>query len=220
MEPDPTPARLSLPLMMVLFIGYCLARPMMRLFYRIRIERDPRWDGASACVLAANHRSFMDPPLVSVAARRPISYFARANLWKIPVVRQFLQVLEGIPVDRNAPALRNMRQVVDHLKRGKRILVFPEGTRTRSGRVGRMREGPALFARRAGVPVVPVYLFRSETAWPRGWPVFSIAGHVRVRVGAPIVPPAGVTGKDADRLITVYLQRWMERRERELMGPA
>jgi 1-acyl-sn-glycerol-3-phosphate acyltransferase len=97
------------------------------------------------------------------------------------------------------------------------VLVFPEGTRTKSGHLGALREGPALFARRAGVPIVPVYLVRSEMLWPRGkkLPRFFAKG-LEVRFGAPFVPPDTLDPRAQDAWIRARLQAWMVVQERRL----
>lgn len=212
------PAKADIQHLMQVILGTLIVMPLMRFLYRFRVERAAGWDRSRPCVLAANHRSFLDPPAVAAWTRRPISFFARASLWKVPGIRQFLDLLGGIPIDRKAPALAQMKLTVDWLKAGRRILIFPEGTRTKTGRVGRLRSGPALFARRARVPLVPIYLHRTETGWPRGWLFLSPHGKVRVRVGSPVPVPPQLRGKEADEWQTRYIQRWMERQERELQG--
>ena len=136
---------------------------MLRFFFRLQIEW-PRGGWPSNALLCANHASFFDPILVGAVYPRSVSYFARASLWKLPIVRQALDILGGLPVDRSAPQLDIMRRTVAWLKDGRNILIFPEGTRTKNGRLGRLQTGPAMFARRAKVPLQPIYLHRSADA--------------------------------------------------------
>lgn len=172
---------------------------------------------SGACVYASNHRSFADPPFVACWSRVPVAFFARSNLWDIPVIRQCLQLFDGIPVDRDNPGISSMKGAVERLRQGMPILVFPEGTRTRSGRVGPLRDGPALFARRAGVPLIPVYLYRSESVWPRGCPIPLWWGRrVEIRFGRPIVPPPGLDPRSSDAWVTKRLALWMQVQERSM----
>lgn len=153
--------------------------------------------------------------------RQPIAYFARASLWKVPPIRLVLNIMQGIPVDRDSPGASSMKGAIDRLKQGVSVLVFPEGTRTRTGRVGKLRDGPALFARRAGVPIVPVYLHRFEAAWPRGALLPRLGGtRIAVRFGAPIQPPANLTSKEADAWVMRRLTAWMQRSEALYYGHA
>jgi len=200
-----------------LVVGKMIVEPLLGFAFRLRIRRHHAYDGRASCVVACNHRSFADPPLATVALRRPLSYFARGDLWRYPVIGFALRFFGGIPVARDAPRLETMKTAVAWLRRGARLLVFPEGTRTRDGRLGRLREGPALFARRAGVPVVPVYLHRSELLWPRGG-LPRCHGRVTIRVGRPVPVPDHLRGRDRDRFVTLYLQRWMRRQEALLRG--
>jgi 1-acyl-sn-glycerol-3-phosphate acyltransferase len=216
----PPPPSDVLPNALQVLIGYVLLRPWFTFFLRGRVRRS-RLMPEGPCVLACNHRSFADPPLVGMHMRRPIAYFARADLWQNPVIAFFLNAMFGIPVDRDNPGLSSMKGAVERLRRSIAVLVFPEGTRTRNGRLGPLREGPALFARRANVPIVPVYLLHSEMLWPRGrkLPRFLAKG-LEVRFGAPLVPPTELDPRAQDAWIRQRLQVWMTAQERRLLGPA
>jgi 1-acyl-sn-glycerol-3-phosphate acyltransferase len=125
----------------------------------------------------------------------------------------------GIPVDRENPGLSSMKGAVERLRRGISVLVFPEGTRTRNGRLGALRDGPALFARRAQVPIVPVYLHRSEILWPRGkkLPKF-FSKRIEVYIGSPLFPPADLDGRAQDAWVSRRLSLWMRLQERKILG--
>lgn len=217
-RPLPPPPADFLPNALQVLLGYFILRPWLAFFLRGRVRRSRAMpDGP--CVLACNHRSFADPPLVGMFMRRPIAYFARADLWKSPIIAFFLNAMFGIPVDRENPGLSSMKGAVDRLRRSIPVLVFPEGTRTKNGRLGPMREGPALFARRAGVPLVPVYLVHSELLWPRGRKVPCLfAKGVEARFGTPLIPPANLEPRAQDAWVSRRLQAWMELQERRLLG--
>jgi 1-acyl-sn-glycerol-3-phosphate acyltransferase len=197
-------------------LGILILRPWVRLTFGVRVRTAPG-QPEGACVLAANHRSFFDPPFIGMWRRRPLSYFARASLWEVGFFRFMLGIMYGIPVERENPGLSSMKGAVERLRQGIPVLVFPEGTRTKTGRVGRLRDGPALFARRAGVPVVPVYVHRTEHCWPRGSALPRPWGNrIEIRFGRPLVPPPGLETRAQDEWVTERLQRWMEAQEREL----
>ncbi len=212
----PAPPADLLPNSIQLVLGYVLLRPWYRFFARGRVLRSRHLpDGP--CVLACNHRSFFDPPLVGIHTRRPIAYFARSDLWKNPIIAFFLNAMFGIPIDRENPGLSSMKGAVERLRRGISVLVFPEGTRTRSGRLGQLREGPAMFARRAGVPIVPVYVHHSEMVWPRAnkLPTLLTKG-IEIRFGRPLVAPKNLDPRTQDAWISRRLQTWMIAQERQL----
>ena len=212
----PIPPADLLPNAIQLFLGHALLRPWFCFFVRGRVLRS-RDLPEGPCVLACNHRSFFDPPLVGMHRRRPIAYFARSDLWQFPVIAFFLNAMFGIPIDRENPGLSSMKGAVERLRRGISVLVFPEGTRTRTGKLGPMREGPAMFARRAGVPIVPVYVHRSEDIWARAnkLPHFQSTG-VEIRFGRPLVAPANLDPRAQDAWVSQRLRLWMLAQERRL----
>jgi len=190
-------------------------------FLRCRVRRSRTFPRGRAYVLAGNHRSYADPPLMGMVQYAPSAYFAKASLWKSIFSRFFLEIMYGIPVDRDNPTVSSMKGAVARLKQGIPVVVFPEGTRTQNGRLQKLREGPVLFARRAGVPIVPVYIHRGEYLWPRGslLPRLDFKG-LEVRIGTPIEAPVGMDPKSADRWMRYRLQAWLLLQERRLLGPA
>ena len=204
----------------LVIIVMILLRPLLTLKVGLRVRRARGLPRGSAYVLACNHRSFADPPLAGILQYDLIAYFARSSLWQSAFPRFLLTVVYGIPVDRDNPTLSSIRGAVEHLRAGIPVLVFPEGTRTSTGRLAKLREGPVLFARRAKVPIVPMYLFRSDRLMPRGsiQPRLSFRG-LEVRIGKPIEPLPGLDEKTQNRFMLRRLERWMQKQERELLGP-
>lgn len=196
-----------------------LLRLWMRCCYRTTVRRaGPLPHGP--VLYACNHRSFLDPMQAGMWSQVPVCYFARASLWKNPVIGTTLDVFSGIPVDRDNPGASSMKGAIARLRAGKPVLVFPEGTRTRDGRLGRFKEGPALFARRAGVDVIPVYVWRSERCWPRERALPRLFGpRLEVRYGRPLRAPAHLSPRERDAWLMRRIEAWMRLQERRL-GPA
>jgi 1-acyl-sn-glycerol-3-phosphate acyltransferase len=199
-------------------IGILMLRPWVLLCFQMRVRR-ARGLPEGACVYASNHRSFADPSTIAMWSRIPVAFFARSSLWDILPIRIMLDIFAGIPVERENPGMSSMKGAIERLRAGIPVLVFPEGTRTRNGRLGPLRDGPALFARRAGVPLVPVFLHRSEAMWPRGallprpW-----GARMEIRFGRPISAPAGLDPRAQDAWVMRRLGLWMLAQERELQG--
>lgn len=169
-------------------------------------------------VLACNHRSFLDPVIVGASLRRRIHYFARSSLWKIAPIRWALDLFGGIPVDRSRPQASTMTKTIDTLRAGRPLLMFPEGTRTKTGRMGRFRDGPALVARRANVPVIPAYLLNTEQNWPRGaWLPKLGRGNVAIHFGPPLYGNPKLKGREQDNDLSMRVEEWLRNAEKRLM---
>lgn len=120
-------------------------------------------------LLASNHASFADPPVIAAAvpARIQIYFFARKTLFK-GWFGSLISTLHAIPVDRDADGdLAAFRRVFEILKAGHPLLVFPEGTRSADGSIGQAEKGVGLIACRAGVPIVPTRVFGTRETWGR-----------------------------------------------------
>lgn len=133
-------------------------------------------------VLCTNHRSWFDPPLVGCHLWGPIAFFAKAELFRNPVAKWFLDRLNALPVRRGAVDRRALKTVMDALGQGMPVLVFPEGTRSRTGRMLTPRPGVGFLARHGNVPIVPAYIRGTD---PARRSVFRW-GRMRMTFGAPI----------------------------------
>ncbi len=136
-------------------------------------------------ILASNHQSYLDVFLLGGACPRPVRYMARRSLWDSRVLGFLFTDWRAIPVDRERPGKDDLRRIVETVKGGEVLALFPEGTRTRDGSIGEMRGGIGFLARRAGVPVVPVLIQGAFEAWPRGRRL-PRPGRVRIAFGSPV----------------------------------
>src|SRR5581483_2554869 len=118
-------------------------------------------------ILAANHASFIDPPLVGAGVRRHVSFLARETLFDVPVLAAILRSWRVVPVDRDGGTGRGLRLILQRLDQGGAILLFPEGTRSRDGALHRAQAGVGLAIIKSTAPVVPVRVFGSYEAFPR-----------------------------------------------------
>lgn len=137
-------------------------------------------------LIASNHQSYLDPILIGLGIERTVSYMARDTLFKNPIFGGLLGMLNVFPVARGQRDTRALRQAVERLQEGSCLTVFPEGTRSHDGRMGRMQPGALVVAGRAKVPIVPAMVEGAYEAWPRNsLPKFS---RVLVAFGKPIWP--------------------------------
>ncbi|MSR64279.1 MAG: 1-acyl-sn-glycerol-3-phosphate acyltransferase [Verrucomicrobiae bacterium] len=123
-------------------------------------------------ILASNHASFLDPPMVGQAVKQEICYLARKSLFRYPVAGQILRSWKAIPVERDEVDVAGMRAILTALKNGNGVMIFPEGTRTDDGGLQPARPGVGFLVAKANVPVVPARIWGSLAAMGRGksWP--------------------------------------------------
>ncbi len=167
---------------------YGLCRLAHQMFFRgdvVGLENLPRSGGY---IVAANHVSHLDPPIVGQFLPTQVSFFARKSLWKPGIAAWWLDAVGTIPVDRDGgTSLDAVRRVLQALARGKVVIVFPEGTRSASGELQPPKAGVGLLACRAHVPVIPARVFGSFEAFGRGGKL-RLGSPVSVAYGAPLSP--------------------------------
>jgi 1-acyl-sn-glycerol-3-phosphate acyltransferase len=139
-------------------------------------------------LLAANHASFLDPPLVGLPVSQQVCFFARKTLWKPGIASWWLDTVGCIPVDRDgASDIGAIKRVLQAVARGRVIILFPEGTRSSDGRLQTPKPGVGLIACRTGAPVVPARLFGSRDAFGRGGGI-RLGTPVSITYGRPLAP--------------------------------
>ncbi|MFN0064950.1 MAG: lysophospholipid acyltransferase family protein [Chlamydiales bacterium] len=119
-----------------------------------------------AAIIACNHASFFDPPLIGASLYPQIPFFlARDTLFKKPIFSFFLGRFRALPVKRGKENAAIFRMVLDTVKRGKKVTLFPEGTRTPTGKLLPAQPGIGLMVMRAGCRVIPMYVAGSYDIW-------------------------------------------------------
>ena len=147
------------------------------------LENVPEEGGA---VIASNHLSFLDPVVVGSALRRRTYYFAKAELF-VPVFGWIIRKCYAFPVERGGADMTAAKEAIKLLRDGELLTMFPEGTRSRDGRLQELSTGAAMLAARAGVPIIPCAMRGTDVVMPIGAKFFH-RGRVTVSFGAPIDP--------------------------------
>jgi len=138
-----------------------------------------------AVILASNHASFLDPPLVGSGLHRGINYLARESLFRFPGMGALLRSWSAVPVDRDGGGAAGLKAILERLLAGGVIILFPEGTRTRDGQLQPARSGIGLVVIKSDAPVVPVRTFGTFEAYGRHI-TFPRPKRVAVKYGRPM----------------------------------
>ena len=148
-------------------IPWLLLQVIFKVYFRWRVYNPERVPISGPVILAANHASFLDPPMVGSALNREISYLARESLFRFPVVGALLRRWNVVPVDREGGGAKGLRMILARLLAGEAIILFPEGTRTRDGKLQPARSGIGFIVIKSSAPVVPVCIFGTFEAFGR-----------------------------------------------------
>jgi 1-acyl-sn-glycerol-3-phosphate acyltransferase len=168
---------------------------------RVTVEGIENLPAGVPCVLASNHLSYMDTPVVLAHVPLPFRFLAKRGLFQIPFLGSHLHRAGHVPVFRGNPrqALRTLTLAAETIQqRSVSLLIFPEGGRSRDGSLRPFTDGAAYIAIKAHVPLVPIALLGTRDVLPMG-SFQPSPGHVRLRIGTPI-PTAFLTLHDRARL--------------------
>lgn len=160
-------------------------QPALLLYFRTRRigrEHIP----AGKVILAANHRSFLDPFIIGICVRRPIYFVAKREIFERRLTGWLLNCLGAFPVRRGESDEESVATALALLERGEAVVIFPEGTRHRSGPLKEPKRGVGRLALESGAPVVPIAIVGTERA-RRGWRIRPV--RVTVRCGRPLTYP-------------------------------
>lgn len=135
-------------------------------------------------LIASNHQSFLDPPLVGNLYKDEMIFLARKTLF-VGYFKWLYPRLNAIPVDQDRPDMSSLKTIIRKLKEGHRVLVFPEGARTLDGHIGEAAPGIGLIAVKSGAVIQPVRISGAREALPRGSARIKFA-RITVTVGEPI----------------------------------
>ena len=140
---------------------------IFRIFFRCRYFHTERVPATGPVILASNHASYMDPPLVGSGIRRTVNYLARDTLFRYQLLNFIMKRLHCVPVDREGAGAAGLKGIFDRLSVGGVILLFPEGTRTADGKLLPARAGVGLTVIKSDAPVIPIRIFGTFEAYNR-----------------------------------------------------
>ncbi len=139
---------------------------ILRLLYRIKVYGLEHFYKGSG-IIAANHASYLDPPLLGVSWPEDVHYLAREPLFKNKIFGGLIRQLNSHPLKGHAGDIGVFKTILQLLKEGKKVILFPEGKRTFDNTFSPIRPGIGLLVTKSGSSIIPTYIFGTFDAWPR-----------------------------------------------------
>lgn len=150
-------------------IGYKIffkIRPIFKKFLRINVIGVENIPLSGGCIIAANHRSHLDPPVLNIISPRPIIFLAKKELFDIPILSFIIKKSGAIPVKRDKSDISTIKAAINLLKKGYVLGIFPEGTRAKPGEFRKPQLGIGYLIEKAKVPVIPVLIEGTDKVLP------------------------------------------------------
>lgn len=189
-------------------IGWTCFRVMYATYFRWRVLHPERVPLDGSVLLASNHASFLDPPLVGSGLKRQCTFLARDTLFRFRFTRWLLTHWQAVPIDRDGGGVAGMKRILEALSLGRAVILFPEGTRTRDGQLQHARSGIGMLVLKSQAPVVPVRVWGTFEAYGRQVK-FPKPKRVTVKYGRPLLfQELRAEAKECskDRLKQIYQQ--------------
>jgi 1-acyl-sn-glycerol-3-phosphate acyltransferase len=178
-------------LKMTPFYGFFhyVAQSVYRMWFRGEVVGQENFPTTGPFLIASNHASHLDPPIVGCQVARQMRFFARKSLWNSRLSSWWLDKVETIPVDRDSGDIGAIKRVLQALKENRAVVLFPEGTRSPDGHLQKAKAGVGFMACKTGAPVVPCRVYGSFAAFGKGDKFPHFGTSVTIVFGPPI--PAG-----------------------------
>ncbi len=162
-----------------------IVRPFFKIFYRLKVygtEHFPK----GAAIVAPNHVSFFDPPVVGVTSPDEVHFMAKGSLFRFPIFGWLIRKLNSHPISKGAKDAVVVKEIYKLLMEGKKVLLFPEGSRSFDGKLALLQPGVAFLAYKAKCSIIPVYLDGTFDVWSRKRKFPKLFGKITCVYGHPI----------------------------------
>lgn len=150
-------------------VGYKIfysVRPFFKVLLRIKARGLENIPTEGPCIIAANHRSHLDPPVINIISPRPVLFMAKRELFEVPILGWFIKKAGAIPVNRDGRDVATLKKALGVLKQGYCIGIFPEGRRAMPGEFRKPQAGVGFLIEKANVPVIPVLIEGTDKVLP------------------------------------------------------
>lgn len=174
------------PMSLIYRLGYLMYTGVLKLLYRYKVINRERVRLPGGCLIAANHESYFDPPVVGITMDEAICYAARKTLFRTKFANWIFTKWGGIPLDQEKPDLAALKTMIKTVKSGKKVIIFPEGGRTETGELQPAAAGVGMLVAKTRAPVLPMRLFGLYDIFPIHDKLPQLTGEITVVVGEPI----------------------------------
>jgi len=145
-----------------------LAIIILKVFFCFQIKGAEHIPKKGAFILAANHRSYLDPIALGAASPRKLNFMAKHSLFCIPIFSWLIYAVGAFPIKRNSLDLKGLKEAMRRIKNGNALLLFPEGRRRFNNISDAPQGGVGFLATKLNVPVIPAFIMGTERVWPAG----------------------------------------------------
>ena len=167
------------------WMTYWTARIFFKLFFRLKIYGLEHFR-PGAGIIAANHASNYDPPVLSISCPEEVHFLAKESLFRIPLLGPWIRVLNAHAVSRTGGDVQTFRLLIQLLQSDKKVILFPEGKRSPDGKIHPLERGLAFIVQKAKSPIFPAYIEGTFSAWPATKKLPKFFGKITVVFGSPI----------------------------------
>lgn len=168
----------------VYWLGWMAFGAAFRTLFGLKLVGEENLISEGPVLVASNHQSFLDPPLIGNLYKTEMVFLARKTLF-VGFFKWLYTQWNAIPVDQDRPDMGSLKTIIRKLKEGERVLVFPEGERTLDGTIGPAAPGIGLIAAKSGAVIQPVRIRGAREALPRGSSKIRFV-RIIVSIGKPI----------------------------------
>jgi 1-acyl-sn-glycerol-3-phosphate acyltransferase len=199
----------------IMWFGFCkfTCKVFCSIFFRISVYGKETVPHDGPLLLVSNHQSFLDPLLCGTPLKRHSHFMARDTLFKNKFLGRLFRSVNATPVRRGEADISAIKLIIEKLKQGLCVCIFPEATRTSDGKIADFKPGLGLLCRRSNATIVPVVLDGLFECWPRSRKIFKPFKKVVVSYGKPILPQQ-IVSMDNEQL-AAYLTKTLRQMQND-----
>jgi 1-acyl-sn-glycerol-3-phosphate acyltransferase len=175
------------------------------MLFHISVQGRENIPVSNGFILASNHTSYLDPIILGVVCHKELYFVVKRELFRLGAFSWLIKNLNTFPITRGQPELSALKKILKKLRQGGIVVIFPEGTRSKDGRLGKPEKGAGLIAIKSNLPVVPVYIQGTYEALPVGSRCIRL-NPIKVWFGKPISSDVLKNAKDLEHASNIIME--------------